>query len=250
MRALMTIVPAILLGLLALASHAQQRGPSDPRAQSWYRYVKGQSLPWDHPKYKGYDEAARDSAAPDAVTRTPQKYTLSKAALPENHAADDPNAALIVAHVPEDAVIWFDGAPTRQQGTVRVFQSEALKPDHEYNYKVRVVWYEDGRWVNQMAVLPVKAGGIQCLDVIPHDAETVEKEVKASLAKLAPEDRKQAEGQRFCAVQQGIRLGAMGVPVKVTVKGQPVFLCCAACEGSAKKNPDQTLEAVKKLKAK
>jgi hypothetical protein len=86
--------------------------------------------------------------------------------------------------------------------------------------------------------------------VIPNDAETVEKEVKTNTAKLGPDDRKLAEGQRFCAVQEGIRLGAMGVPVKVMIKGEPAFLCCAACEAPAQKNPDQTLNKVKKLKSK
>ena len=51
-------------------------------------------------------------------------------------------------------------------------------------------------------------------------------------------------------MQAGIRLGAMGVPVKVMVKAQPVFLCCAACEERAKADPDKTLQKVKDLKAK
>jgi hypothetical protein len=42
----------------------------------------------------------------------------------------------------------------------------------------------------------------------------------------------------------------MGVPVKIMVKGQPVFLCCTGCEDKAKADPDQTLEKVRKSKAK
>jgi len=42
----------------------------------------------------------------------------------------------------------------------------------------------------------------------------------------------------------------MGVPVKITLKGQPVFLCCAGCEDRAKADPDKTLEKVRKIKAK
>src|SRR5438105_2693824 len=54
-----------------------------------------------------------------------------------------------------------------------------------------------------------------------------EAEVKANLAKLSPEDRKLAEKQRYCAVEgDESRLGAMGPPVKVMVKGKPVFICC------------------------
>lgn len=40
----------------------------------------------------------------------------------------------------------------------------------------------------------------------------------------------------------------MGKPVKVIVKGQPVFVCCEGCSDSALEKPDDTLRAVKKLK--
>jgi hypothetical protein len=78
----------------------------------------------------------------------------------------------------------------------------------------------------------------------------VDKAVAENLAKLTPGDRAAAEAQRFCAVQEGIRLGSMGVPVKVTVKGQPVLLCCTGCEEKAEAAPDQTLDKVKRIKAK
>jgi hypothetical protein len=74
----------------------------------------------------------------------------------------------------------------------------------------------------------------------------VDQEIRKNLASLRPEDRKLAETQRFCAVQGGIRLGSMGIPVKVMLKGQPVFLCCEACVKKAEANPDLTLEQVKK----
>jgi hypothetical protein len=76
-----------------------------------------------------------------------------------------------------------------------------------------------------------------------------EAKIKAALAKLKPEDRRLAEVQRFCAIQQENRLGSMGVPVKVMVKGRPVFLCCESCREEALAHPDQTLATVEKLKA-
>jgi hypothetical protein len=72
----------------------------------------------------------------------------------------------------------------------------------------------------------------------------------ANLAKLSPEDRKLAEEQRFCAVRTEDPLGSMGVPVKVMVKDQPVFLCCAACRTKAVAHADRTLAKVKELKEK
>jgi uncharacterized protein (TIGR03000 family) len=161
-----------------------------------------------------------------------------------------PETALIVAHLPEDARIWFDDAPTKQTGTLRQFMSPPLMPGKRYAYTVRVQWPENGQWVSQIHSLPVYAGDIHCIDVIPSQSRAVDKAVAANLAKLDTEERKVAEEQRFCAVQEGIRLGAMGVPTKIVVKGQTVFLCCQGCEEKAKVAPDQTLDRVKKLKAK
>jgi multidrug efflux pump subunit AcrA (membrane-fusion protein) len=73
--------------------------------------------------------------------------------------------------------------------------------------------------------------------------------VRAALAKLPAADRKLAEAQRWCVVQTDKLLGSMGKPVKLLVKGQPVFLCCAGCEDEAKEDPDKTLATVEKLKA-
>jgi hypothetical protein len=77
----------------------------------------------------------------------------------------------------------------------------------------------------------------------------VEAKVRANLAKLSPEDRRLAEAQGFCANDDDTRLGEMGVPIKVLVKGQPVFTCCKACVDVVQKDPDQMLAKVEQLKA-
>jgi multidrug efflux pump subunit AcrA (membrane-fusion protein) len=74
--------------------------------------------------------------------------------------------------------------------------------------------------------------------------------VQAELAKLAPDDRRLAEAQGYCPIRQVNRLGSMGKPVKIMIKGQPVFLCCQGCEEEALERPDQTLAKVEKLKTK
>jgi multidrug efflux pump subunit AcrA (membrane-fusion protein) len=76
-----------------------------------------------------------------------------------------------------------------------------------------------------------------------------EAKVRANLAKLTAGDRELAEAQQFCAVQTRNRLGVMGVPVQVLVKGRTVFLCCEACKDDALANPDRTLAEVEKRKA-
>ncbi len=77
-----------------------------------------------------------------------------------------------------------------------------------------------------------------------------EAEIKENLAKLPEKDRKLAEAQKYCAIEDDHRLGEMGVPVKVMVKGEPVFLCCKGCQKKALADPDKTLAKVKELKAK
>jgi hypothetical protein len=78
-----------------------------------------------------------------------------------------------------------------------------------------------------------------------------EAEIKANLAKLPEKDRKIAEEQKLCPVTDE-RLGdpEMGVPIKIMVKDQPVFLCCKGCQKKALADPDKTLAKVKELKDK
>jgi Cu(I)/Ag(I) efflux system membrane fusion protein len=81
----------------------------------------------------------------------------------------------------------------------------------------------------------------------PNDGE--EAKVRANLAQLSREDRAVAEAQKYCP-QTDTRLGDpdMGVPVKVIVDGQPVFLCCKGCRNGALADPKRTLAKVEELK--
>jgi hypothetical protein len=82
----------------------------------------------------------------------------------------------------------------------------------------------------------------------PPDAKN--SKILAALDKLDPEDRKLAEAQEWCAVENENPLGSMGKPLKIMVKGQPVFLCCMSCKKRAEADPDKTLAKVEELKAK
>ena len=86
--------------------------------------------------------------------------------------------------------------------------------------------------------------------VVPVTSADEEAEIKEELAKLSPEDRKLAEAQEYCAIESDNRLGVMGVPYKIMIKDQPVFLCCKGCAKDAQKDPDKTLAKVKELKEK
>jgi Cu(I)/Ag(I) efflux system membrane fusion protein len=81
----------------------------------------------------------------------------------------------------------------------------------------------------------------------PEDADAKEKKAKSEVAKLAEPDRLLAQAQRVCPITNQL-LGSMGVPIKLVLKGQPVFVCCEGCVAEAKTNETQTLAKVEELK--
>ena len=84
----------------------------------------------------------------------------------------------------------------------------------------------------------------------PPAATGEDAEIREERAKLSPEDRALVAAQEWCVIQNDERLGSMGPPIKLTIKGQPVFICCGGCRKKAEANPDKTLAKVEELKAK
>jgi Cu(I)/Ag(I) efflux system membrane fusion protein len=81
----------------------------------------------------------------------------------------------------------------------------------------------------------------------PPNASEISDDDLQNINQLPEADRKLAIAQRACPVT-GAPLGSMGVPVKITLGGQTVFLCCQGCVGKAKKDPDGTLRKVAELR--
>jgi uncharacterized protein (TIGR02231 family) len=71
--------------------------------------------------------------------------------------------------------------------------------------------------------------------------------IKAAMDKLSPEDRKLAEQQIFCAVDQDTALGSTGPIIKVMAKTQPLFVCCKGCEAAVKADPDDAILQFQRL---
>ena len=210
-------------------------------------------FPWQAQGYQGYNEPQHvtQPVLTDATPAKPSKYQVYTTTLPEK-STEDPNIATVMAHVPANAKIWLDGKLTTSTGDLRTYSSPALTTGWKYTYTVRVDWIEEGKQVSQTPDFPVKACGIHCVYVIRSDSklDPTKEVVETNLSKLTPEDRKLAHAQKFCAVQNGVRLGATGVPVKIMVNDQPVMLCCEACHARAEKNAEKTLAKVKELKGK
>jgi YHS domain-containing protein len=57
---------------------------------------------------------------------------------------------------------------------------------------------------------------------------------------LSEADRAAALAQKVCPVS-GDKLGEMGTPFKINIKGRDVFLCCPSCKDDLLKDPDKYL---------
>jgi RND family efflux transporter MFP subunit len=70
-------------------------------------------------------------------------------------------------------------------------------------------------------------------------------EIAAALTQLSPTDRTLASRQKMCPVAD-MPLGSMGTPIKVMVRGNPVFICCEGCRESLLANPAEYLAKLSK----
>jgi Cu(I)/Ag(I) efflux system membrane fusion protein len=90
------------------------------------------------------------------------------------------------------------------------------------------------------------AGSSTIRATTPEDPEA---KIAAALARLSPADRALAERQRTCPILKDSRLGSMGTPVKLTLAGETVFLCCSGCKGQATAEAERAAARVKELRS-
>jgi hypothetical protein len=74
-------------------------------------------------------------------------------------------------------------------------------------------------------------------------AQAMTSEIEASLAELSPADREQAIKQKICPISEE-PLGSMGTPIKISVAGHDVFICCEGCETPLKQDPTTHLAKI------
>jgi Cu(I)/Ag(I) efflux system membrane fusion protein len=90
-----------------------------------------------------------------------------------------------------------------------------------------------------------KPSGETMTDVRPKPFVSPSPEDLKNINQLPEEDRKLANAQGICPIT-GNPLGTMGVPVKITLRGKTVFVCCKNCIGKAKRDPDGTLKKLER----
>jgi uncharacterized protein (TIGR03000 family) len=127
--------------------------------------ISAAALPWNQRGFTGYDEPP--VMPQNSSVFPPRKYALKVTPLPAGTPVGRPETALLIAGLPENALLWVEGQLTRLRGPVRYFQSPPLIPGERYSYQLRAVWVEDGRWVSQTLKVPVQAGKAQALFLRP-----------------------------------------------------------------------------------
>jgi YHS domain-containing protein len=80
-----------------------------------------------------------------------------------------------------------------------------------------------------------------------NDAPVVASDDARELAAAKQTDKELIEQQKTCPVSDQ-PLGSMGKPVKVVVKGRPVFLCCAGCKKAFLADPEKYLKKLDEQK--
>jgi hypothetical protein len=85
--------------------------------------------------------------------------------------------------------------------------------------------------------------------VRPSTRRSEDERVSAALTGLSSEDRRLVLAQAYCP-NTGNRLGTMGKPIRLALRGEPVFVCCQGCVEEVQARPEETLKKVAELKAK
>jgi uncharacterized protein (TIGR03000 family) len=71
--------------------------------------------------------------------------------------------AYVRVHVPPGSQVSFDGSPTQQTGTDRLFETPPLDPAEDYTYRVSARWRADGQEHTSQRTVHIRAG--QTVDV-------------------------------------------------------------------------------------
>jgi uncharacterized protein (TIGR03000 family) len=153
--------------VIALTALLAAVRPGAAQEQGWFinHPTGSSSFPWNAPSYRGYDEPryVTQEFSPSAPAAEAQKYAMNAHPLPMMKNTDDANAVTVVAHVPENAQIWFFDKATITRGKTRVFYYPNLAPGSKYFYTVRIAWVEDGKVVSQTQTFSVSPGEVHAI---------------------------------------------------------------------------------------
>lgn len=177
-----------------------------------------------------------------ARARIPRQNPISSDSEPTTPALVLPRDAVLL--VGADSVVYVETEPGR-------FEMRTIKIGSISNREVFVLeGLEEGDSVARRGNFLIDsqmqlAGNPSLIDpgkaTPKKPGDDLTPEMEEAIAGLAPEDQVLAKKQRMCAVAD-MPLGSMGVPVRVEVDGQVVFLCCEGCRSALVKSPQEYLK--------
>jgi uncharacterized protein (TIGR03000 family) len=166
-RTMYAKVVRFIVGAVAVTALIAAVRPGAAQEQGWplTHPTGSSSFPWNAPDYRGYEEPlyVTQEIGPSAPAADAQKYEMNAQPLPMVKNTMNSNAVTIVAHVPENAQVWFFDTPTTSKGKTRVYQYPNLAPGSKYSYTVRIAWMEDGKVVSQTQTFPVTPGEVHAI---------------------------------------------------------------------------------------
>jgi uncharacterized protein (TIGR03000 family) len=129
----------------------------------YYPGIFGGVYPWydtgpfydTYPNYSYYDAPTVQYYIPPTQPVVPY---ISSTPEPSGYA----NIRVIVPD--SQAHIWFDGSPTRQTGTDRLFNTPELTMGSTYSYRIRATWMQGGHEVSQEKTVSVTPGQTTLVD--------------------------------------------------------------------------------------
>jgi uncharacterized protein (TIGR03000 family) len=115
----------------------------------WFGHRAGSYSPPAYP-------ALPPGAAPATVVPSPEILPMPKAQ----------GTAVIRVLVPARAAVWFDGHPTAQAGTDRLFQTPPLPAAGNNTYVIRVGWPQGGKQISSTRTVQVHPGERLTVDFV------------------------------------------------------------------------------------
>jgi uncharacterized protein (TIGR03000 family) len=97
-------------------------------------------------------------------TQTPAGNAQTPPANTSPPVAQGEAPAKVTVMVPVDAEVYFDGSPTTETGSERVFETPPLQPGTKYAYHIRAAWNAGGDTTSQTRKVEVQAGAKVTID--------------------------------------------------------------------------------------
>jgi uncharacterized protein (TIGR03000 family) len=111
-----------------------------------------------YPSY-GYDYGPPAYGYPEPQTTINTQQSAYYAPLTDNSAG-------VHIRVPSDATVWVEDVRTQKTGPERDFVSPPLKPGTTFEYEIKARWMENGKPVQQMRTVKVRANETSNVDFL------------------------------------------------------------------------------------